>query len=364
MHLRRAKSVAGFTLIELLLVVAIIALLIGILLPALAEARRAGTLARCLGQIRNLGTATAGYVSENKDRLPSFSWNSSMTTLPTKYSDLQGKPADDLDGAARQAVDIIRRQSGRDDFARQSGWLPHARYTHLVLNDYLGQKLPEKGMACPNDKNLLGWQRDPINWQREAPGPSLARVPYSTSYQLVGAQWIPDRGPRMKVQQTTFNSYSISDRGPDGSTGRRKFTEVAAPSSKVQFYEYYAWHVGRIPLWVGYPDAKAVVLMYDASVRQLESMRANEGWDNMLRRFSYRKQRILFNPSGADGDPPLRNGAYSTMSASAGDLSGGGGGTPPQSFTSTAGYYMWTRGGLDGFDVGGAERDTGSGQYD
>lgn len=58
----------AFTLIELLVVVAIIALLIGILLPALSKARRAGHTVKCLANIRSLEQAHYAYLNDHDGR--------------------------------------------------------------------------------------------------------------------------------------------------------------------------------------------------------------------------------------------------------------------------------------------------------
>ncbi len=62
---------AAFTLIELLVVVSIIALLIGILLPTLGEARRQAGIVSCIATIRGNGQGVASYTADNQDRLPS-----------------------------------------------------------------------------------------------------------------------------------------------------------------------------------------------------------------------------------------------------------------------------------------------------
>ena len=59
----------GFTLIELLVVVAIIALLIGILLPALGKARDSARRTRSLSNMRSHGQVLAIYSNENHGNL-------------------------------------------------------------------------------------------------------------------------------------------------------------------------------------------------------------------------------------------------------------------------------------------------------
>jgi len=59
-----AVSKRAFTLVELLVVVAIIALLLGILLPALSHARLAAQTSVCASNLRQLHLANTGYASE------------------------------------------------------------------------------------------------------------------------------------------------------------------------------------------------------------------------------------------------------------------------------------------------------------
>jgi len=67
---RSRKYLRAMTLIELLVVIGIIALLIGLLLPALAAAREQANRAACAANLHGMGQSMLAYATSNGDRFP------------------------------------------------------------------------------------------------------------------------------------------------------------------------------------------------------------------------------------------------------------------------------------------------------
>ena len=322
MKARVHSRLAGFTLIELLVVIAIIALLIGILLPALAGARRSARTVLCQANMRQLGIAAINYSGSSRDVIPSYYWKPGR--YETKYNDLRNA-ANDKVSVAHQAVSILRDRTGMENIPRNSNgnWFASLWFSHLIYLDYLSGNPEEPVAACPDDAEQVERAETPISEYT----PSTVRRKFESSYETVVVTNSVDfeRNGIQPVEQHRSH-YNTFFRAPNYLVTRR-FTHVQYPSSKVYMHDTYDRHYapkGGQPFF--YPDSKQPLLFFDGSVSVKVTRNANEGFQPL-------------DPTNP-GPTEIRE-------------------NEPRPFVYYPGYYRWTRGGLLGVDYGGSEINTG-----
>ncbi len=141
---RRRTAPFAFTLIELLVVISIIALLIGLLVPALRRMRNQARVAACQVQLRQCGLAMTAYAGDNRQRWP-------MVPVASNRDRLEGQA--DYGGFAG-FFNLWNREC------------PQGRYANGSTTPLLARYLSDGGaLYCPSDKidNSDAQHRSPPN---------------------------------------------------------------------------------------------------------------------------------------------------------------------------------------------------------
>ena len=132
---------AGFTLVELLVVVAVVAVLIGMLLPALQKVREAANRAQCLNNLKQIGLAALNHES-TYHRLPGGGWTGRWLGEPDRGTD-RNQPG----GWIYQLL----RFTEQDNLAAWGAGLP--RLEQLDINCRLACR-PLALMICPSRRGI------------------------------------------------------------------------------------------------------------------------------------------------------------------------------------------------------------------
>jgi prepilin-type N-terminal cleavage/methylation domain-containing protein len=342
---------SGFTLIELLVVIAIIALLISILLPSLAGARKTARTQKCISNMNQVAKANHTYAGSFKYFMSGYSWD--WRRNYSSFGDLQNAGSS-VQAHADQAVDIVRRMMGANasTYGRITDRMMDRNYGHLPAIDggFFSEKLPEPVVACPEDKSTLIWQKNyntPLEGIQDTGDPDASSsqqykmmYPFYSTYQYVPNAWCPERqtyqmyqanmlgGPQAQGNHLLYYHYPGNTK-----LGTRNLADVMYPSQKVWIFDLYSRHFGKRTFWHAHEQAIQPLLMFDSSVSVRKTRDCNIGWDP--------RSPTDLNAITQYNFTPFSFEAAQTLSGGPSDV--------------VKGYFRWTRNGIRGVDFAGRE---------
>lgn len=326
----------AFSLLELIVSIVAVVTVGAAIAPAMASMRGEGHNAQSQANLMEIGQGRDQYAADNKDRIFTYTWRAGESyTLPTGQTRI---PVTYQEAAALQNQEILMRRTGRINgvfkILSNDGRLPHRRYSHLALMDYMAGDddgaFVSSRFADPADGDLLNWQQRQLDY---GPGSSvpyvgevrngydqnsswsdraiLQRWAFASSYQVVPFSWQGD-GPD-NVYIPTSSSPHLFVRVGDPDLSGRYLSEVAFPAQKVHMFEEFDREQKRFP-YFAYNIAISEKLMFDGSINSQPSRQANDSVNPAQPDVIWKQRYVPLDtfpiPLGGFGDSSLLNMRY------------------------------------------------------
>lgn len=250
----------AFTIVELLVVVSIIALLIGILLPAIGKARENAQFTRSQANVRQIGTAYSTYAAEWGDRQPTYiddyivrygtEWAAAIAGWGAAHPGVStGHPnmwiGDDITGNfAWSFPNELVVPYHFDGAAKDFGGFRTINAQAITL--YLNGKLYDPIMFAPKDTIVLNRVEEWIDYPAQVPANGatwLAGVVVGTSYCYSPAAMF---NPAVFSRVGNTNVYFTNPwtGGLEAAFRSPTVSQAAFPTLKTQIMEHH-WLQGR-----------------------------------------------------------------------------------------------------------------------
>ncbi len=356
---------SAYTLVETAAVVAVAGTLAMLAWPVLDAWRTEARLAGSRDNLATLGKANAAHGAANDGMISGYDWGPEDGASSGPFGDLtfdMGNGAmataqSRLEIAQFQQAAILRRHTGRyedsdDRLWFNTGRVPHRRYSHLPMLDWFGGSMTDPLAVSPLDLHLQAFQAEPMSYPilpggnpdtasdvGWTPRQVLNRWPFASSYQTTTYAWSPSR-----PTEDFTNGRMPIEPGGDGtlfrinefdSFGVQDSADVSFPALKAHMFEEfdYTEGLGVNGRFYADPAASVNVLFFDGSARLVATEDTNPGWDpgnicdqTATTSLPYEPIDTRYFPEYSDAELPQP--------------------------------YRWTRGGLEGIDVGAGEINT------